>query len=149
MSKVREQIDVDVPVSAAYNQWTRFEDFPKFMDGVEEISRIDDRHNHWKTKIAGVSREFDTEIVDQVPDDHVAWRTIGGDVKQTGMVRFEPIDATHTRVLMEMDFQPGGLAETSTDMVGVLDRQVKGDLNRFKHFIEERGTATGGYRENL
>ncbi|MEU1510288.1 SRPBCC family protein, partial [Kitasatospora sp. NPDC005748] len=75
MSKVQEQIDVDVPVSTAYNQWTQFEQFPMFMEGVEEITQLDERHNHWKTKIAGVSREFDTEIVDQVPDDHVAWRT--------------------------------------------------------------------------
>ncbi|ROR35862.1 SRPBCC family protein [Kitasatospora cineracea] len=149
MSKVQESIDVDVPISTAYNQWTQFEDFPKFMDGVEEITQTDDRHNHWKTKIAGVSREFDTEIVDQVPDDHVAWRTTNGDVKQTGMVRFEPIDATHTRVMMEMDFQPSGMAEKVGDMTGMLDRQVKGDLKRFKHFIEERGTSTGGYRGTL
>ncbi|MFF1871381.1 SRPBCC family protein [Kitasatospora herbaricolor] len=149
MSKVQESIDVDVPIGTAYNQWTQFEDFPKFMDGVEEITQLDARHNHWKTKIAGVSREFDTEIVDQVPDDHVAWRTTSGDVKQTGMVRFEPIDATRTRVMMEMDFQPGGMAEKAADMMGVLDRQVKGDLKRFKHFIEERGTASGGYRGRL
>ncbi|OKI13359.1 SRPBCC family protein [Streptomyces sp. CB03911] len=149
MSKVQESIDVDVPIGTAYNQWTQFEDFPKFMDGVEEITQLDARHNHWKTKIAGVSREFDTEIVDQVPDDHVAWRTTSGDVKQTGMVRFEPIDATRTRVMMEMDFQPGGMAEKAADMMGVLDRQVKGDLKRFKHFIEERGTESGGYRGRL
>ncbi|WP_329493571.1 SRPBCC family protein [Kitasatospora herbaricolor] len=149
MSKVQEQIDVDVPVTAAYNQWTQFEEFPMFMEGVEEITQIDDRHNHWKTKIAGVSREFDTEIVDQVPDDHVAWRTTSGDVKQTGMVRFEPIDATHTRVMMEMDFQPEGMAEKAADMVGMLDRQVKGDLKRFKHFMEKRGTESGGYRGRL
>ena len=149
MSKVQESIDVDVPVTAAYNQWTQFEDFPKFMEGVEEITQLDARHNHWKTKIAGVSREFDTEIVDQVPDDHVVWRTTSGDVKQTGMVRFEPIDATHTRVFMEMDFQPGGMAEKAADMTGMLDRQVKGDLKRFKHFIEDRGAATGGYRGRL
>ena len=149
MSKVQESIDVDVPIGTAYNQWTQFEDFPKFMDGVEEITQLDARHNHWKTKIAGVSREFDTEIVDQVPDDHVAWRTTSGDVKQTGMVRFEPIDATRTRVMMEMDFQPGGMAEKAADMMGVLDRQVTGDLKRFKHFIEERGTESGGYRGRL
>ncbi|MEV6209132.1 SRPBCC family protein [Kitasatospora sp. NPDC051914] len=149
MSKVQETIDVDVPVSTAYNQWTQFEDFPLFMDGVEEITQIDDRHNHWKTKIAGVSREFDTEIVDQVPDDHVSWRTTTGEVKQTGMVSFQPIDAHHTRVVMSMDFQPEGLAEKAADMMNMLDRQVKGDLKRFKHFIEKRGTETGSYREHL
>ncbi|MFH9355391.1 SRPBCC family protein [Kitasatospora sp. NPDC017646] len=149
MSKVQETIDVDVPVSTAYNQWTQFEDFPMFMEGVEEITQLDDRHNHWRTKIAGVSREFDTEIVDQVPDDHVAWRTINGEVKQSGMVSFQPLDAGHTRIVMSMDFQPEGLAEKAADMVNMLDRQVKGDLTRFKHFIEKRGSETGGYREKL
>ncbi|MEV8100475.1 SRPBCC family protein [Kitasatospora sp. NPDC085879] len=149
MSKVQETIDVDVPVSTAYNQWTQFEDFPMFMEGVEEITQIDDRHNHWKTKIAGVSREFDTEIVDQVPDDHVSWRTTSGEVKQTGMVSFQPLDAGHTRIVMSMDYQPEGLAEKAADMMNMLDRQVKGDLKRFKHFIEKRGTETGGFREHL
>ncbi|MEV7182564.1 SRPBCC family protein [Kitasatospora sp. NPDC093679] len=149
MSKVQETIDVDVPVSTAYNQWTQFEDFPLFMDGVEEIRQIDDRHNHWKTRIGGVSREFDTEIVDQVPDDHVSWRTTSGEVKQTGMVSFQALDAGHTRIVMSMDYQPEGLAEKAADMMNMLDRQVKGDLKRFKHFIEKRGTETGGFRERL
>ncbi|WP_042374793.1 SRPBCC family protein [Streptacidiphilus neutrinimicus] len=149
MSKVQESIDVDVPVTTAYNQWTQFEDFPQFMDGVEEITQIDDRHNHWRTKVAGATREFDTEIVDQVPDDHVTWRTTSGDVKQTGTVSFQPIDATHTRVMLAMDFQPEGITEKAADMTGMLDRQVKGDLKRFKHFIEERGFETGGYRGHL
>jgi uncharacterized membrane protein len=149
MSNVQESIDVDVPVSTAYNQWTQFEDFPKFMEGVEQVTQIDDRHNHWKTKIAGVSREFDTEIVDQVPDDHVAWRTTGGDVRQTGMVSFHPIDAMHTRVQMKMDFQPGDMVEKAGDMTGMVDRRVKGDLKRFKSFIENRGMSTGAYRERL
>ncbi|WP_042366368.1 SRPBCC family protein [Streptacidiphilus neutrinimicus] len=149
MSKVQESIDVDVPITTAYNQWTQFEDFPNFMDGVEEITQIDDRHNHWRTKVAGATREFDTEIVDQVPDDHVTWRTTSGDVKQTGMVSFQPIDATHTRVMLAMDFQPEGITEKAADLTGMLDRQVKGDLKRFKHFIEERGMETGGYRGHL
>ncbi|GAA4838146.1 SRPBCC family protein [Kitasatospora terrestris] len=149
MSRVQETIDVDVPVSTAYNQWTQFEEFPLFMEGVEEITQIDDRHNHWRTRIAGVSREFDTEIVDQVPDDHVSWRTTGGEVQQTGMVSFQPLDTGRTRIVMIMDFQPEGMAEKAADMTNVLDRQVKGDLKRFKHFIEERGTETGGYRDRL
>ncbi|MEU6971846.1 MULTISPECIES: SRPBCC family protein [Kitasatospora] len=149
MSRVQETIDVDVPISTAYNQWTQFEQFPMFMEGVEEITQIDDRHNRWKTKIAGVSREFDTEIVDQVPDDHVAWRTVTGEVKQSGMVSFQPLDAGHTRIVMSMDYQPEGLAEKAADMVNMLDRQVRGDLKRFKNFIEKRGSETGGYRGKL
>ncbi|MGW3076173.1 SRPBCC family protein [Kitasatospora sp. NPDC001132] len=149
MSRVQETIDVDVPISTAYNQWTQFEQFPMFMEGVEEITQIDDRHNRWKTKIAGVSREFDTEIVDQVPDDHVAWRTVTGEVKQSGMVSFQSLDAGHTRIVMSMDYQPEGLAEKAADMVNMLDRQVRGDLKRFKNFIEKRGSETGGYRGKL
>ncbi|MFD8706705.1 SRPBCC family protein [Kitasatospora sp. NPDC059648] len=149
MSRVQETIDVDVPISTAYNQWTQFEQFPMFMEGVEEITQIDDRHNRWKTKIAGVSREFDTEIVDQVPDDHVAWRTVTGEVKQTGMVSFQPLDAGHTRIVMSMDYQPEGLVEKAADMMNMLDRQVRGDLKRFKSFIEKRGSETGGYRGKL
>ncbi|MET9182912.1 SRPBCC family protein [Kitasatospora aureofaciens] len=149
MSRVQETIDVDVPISTAYNQWTQFEQFPMFMEGVEEITQIDDRHNRWRTKIAGVSREFDTEIVDQAPDDHVAWRTVTGEVKQSGMVSFQPLDAGHTRIVMTMDYQPEGLAEKAADMVNMLDRQVRGDLKRFKNFIEKRGSETGGYRGKL
>ncbi|MET9959565.1 SRPBCC family protein [Streptomyces sp. NPDC006326] len=150
MSKqVQETINVDVPVRTAYNQWTQFEEFPQFMEGVEQVTQIDDRHNHWETKISGVRREFNTEIVDQVPDDHITWRTTSGDVKQTGTVSFQPLDATHTRVMMAMEYEPEGMAEKAADMMGMLDRQVKGDLKRFKHFIEERGAETGGYRGTL
>jgi uncharacterized membrane protein len=149
MSTVQESIEVAVPVGTAYNQWTQFEDFPRFMEGVEEITQIDDRHNRWRTKVAGVSREFTTEIVEQVPDDHVAWRTTSGDVHQSGMVSFQVIDPTHTRVMMAMDFEPDGLADRAAELLGVLDRQVKGDLRRFKAFIEERGMETGGFRGRL
>ncbi|GAA4983538.1 SRPBCC family protein [Kitasatospora paranensis] len=149
MSTVQESIDVAVPVNTAYNQWTQFEDFPKFMDGVEEITQIDDRRSHWRTRVAGVSREFDTEIVDQVPDDHVAWRTTGGDTHQSGVVSFQMIDATHTRVMMAMDFEPDGLGEKVAGALGIVDRQVKGDLRRFKAFIEARGVESGGFRGRL
>ncbi|MFI6444434.1 SRPBCC family protein [Kitasatospora sp. NPDC050543] len=143
MGRVEESIDVDVPVGVVYDQWTSFENFPQFMEGVEEVRQLDDRHAHWRTKIAGLSREFETEIVERVPDERVAWRTSGGSVKHTGMVSLQPIDATRTRVRMTMDFQPTGFAEKAADKMGVLDRQVRGDLRRFKHFIEDRGAAHG------
>ncbi|MCT4353561.1 SRPBCC family protein [Streptomyces sp. Je 1-79] len=149
MSMVTESIDVDVPVRSAYNQWTQFEDFPSFMEGVEDVRQVDDQHCHWRTKVAGVQREFDTEIVDQLPDERVSWRTVGGDVHQKGVVTFQRLDEAHTRVSLAMDFQPEGMAEKAGDALGVLDRRVKGDLKRFKGFIEERGQETGGWRGRI
>ncbi|WP_406211435.1 SRPBCC family protein [Kitasatospora sp. NBC_01560] len=149
MGRVEESIDVDVPVHVVYDQWTSFEQFPEFMEGVEEVRQLDDLHAHWKTKIAGLSREFDTEIVERVPDERVAWRTSSDNVKHSGTVALEPIDASRTRVTMTMDFQPTGLAEKAADKLGVLDRMVSGDLRRFKQFLEERaagGTSGGGGR---
>ncbi|WP_033353275.1 SRPBCC family protein [Kitasatospora aureofaciens] len=150
MSMVKESVDVDVPLHAAYNQWTLFEEFPRFMEGVDAVTQLDDRHNHWRTSIGGVSREFDTEIVDQLPDERIAWRTMdGGDVDQKGVVTFQKLDDLHTRVNMAIDFRPEGIAEKTADVLGVVDRRVKGDLRRFKEFIEERGRAEGGWRGRI
>ncbi|WP_333774638.1 SRPBCC family protein [Streptomyces sp. IBSBF 3136] len=148
MSTVRKSVDVDVPVHTAYNQWTQFEDFPNFMEGVEEVRQLDDRHNHWTTKIGGVRREFDTEIVDQLPDDRITWRAVDGDTQQRGSVRFERLDDGHTRVELTMEIEPSGIAEKSGDMLGVIDRRVKGDLHRFKDYIEKHGES-GSWRGRI
>ncbi|WP_329201779.1 MULTISPECIES: SRPBCC family protein [unclassified Streptomyces] len=149
MSQVRESIEVGVPVTTAYNQWTQFESFPQFMDGVERIEQRTDTLTHWVTKIGGVEREFDAEITEQVPDQKVAWVTVGGETEQSGLVTFRPIDPAHTEVTLMMDFDPDGMAEAIADKMGFVDRQVKGDLKRFKHFIEERGTETGSWRGSV
>lgn len=149
MSMVKESIDIDVPVGSAYNQWTQFEEFPRFMEGVEEVRQIDDRRCHWKTKVAGAEREFDTEIVDQLPDERIAWRSVSGDVRQRGVVSFQRLDDAHTRVSLAMDFEPQGMAEKAGDLLGVLDRRVKGDLKRFKGFIEERDHESGAWRGRI
>ncbi len=146
MSTVEKTIDVDVPVRSAYDQWTQFEEFPRFMEGVEEVRQVDDRHCHWRTKVAGVRREFDTEIVDQLPDERVAWRTVGGEVRQKGVVTFQRLDEDHTRIRLAMEVEPEGAVEKTGDALGILDLRVKGDLKWFKGFIEERGQATGGWR---
>ncbi|MGW7330137.1 SRPBCC family protein [Streptomyces sp. NPDC054840] len=146
MSQVKESIEVDVPVRTAYDQWTQFESFPEFMDGVERIEQRTDTLTHWVTKISGVAREFDAEITEQIPDTKVAWVTVGGGSEQSGLVTFRPIDPTHTQVTLMMDFDPEGMAENIGDKLGFVDRQVKGDLKRFKHFIEDRGSATGEWR---
>ncbi|MDY0810854.1 SRPBCC family protein [Kitasatospora purpeofusca] len=149
MSIVQEQIEVDVPLTTAYNQWTQFEDFPRFMEGVEQVTQLDDRHNHWTTKVAGVTREFDTEIVDQLPDQKIAWRTTGGEVQQMGVVTFERLDDRHTTVRLAIDFEPDGVAEKAADAMGMVDRRVKGDLRRFKSFIEDHGVEEGGWRGRI
>ena len=145
MTTVTESVDVSVPVRTAYNQWTQFEEFPRFMDGVREIRQLDRTHTHWKTEIAGVKREFDAEITEQLPDERVAWKTTEGE-RQAGVVTFHRLDDTHTRVTVQMDFDPQGFVEQAGDKLGVVDRRVKGDLKRFKEYIEGRGTESGAWR---
>ncbi|AWW36058.1 MULTISPECIES: SRPBCC family protein [Streptomyces] len=149
MSMVKESIDVAVPVTTAYNQWTQFEEFPNFMEGVEEVRQVDERHNHWTTKIGGVRREFDTEIVDQFPNERITWRTVGGHPEQRGMVSFQALDENHTRVALVMDVDPSGAAERTADMTGMIDRRVKGDMRHFKEFVEDRGGESGEWHGRI
>ncbi|MFE1853525.1 SRPBCC family protein [Streptomyces sp. NPDC059489] len=149
MSIVKEAVDVEVPIHTAYNQWTQFEEFPNFMGGVEEVRQIDDRHNRWTTKIVGIRREFDTEIVDQLPDERITWRTTTGDSRQKGTVRFQRLDDVHTRVELVMDVEPGGALEKAADMFGVIDRRVKGDMRRFKDYVERREGESGAWRGRI
>ncbi|MFI5839029.1 SRPBCC family protein [Catenuloplanes sp. NPDC051500] len=147
MGTVTEHIDVAVPIRTAYNQWTQFEEFPRFMEGVTEIRQTSETDTHWKTEIAGVKREFDATITEQLPDERVAWTTTGG-LKQAGVITFHRLDETHTRVTAQMDFEPEGLAEQAGDKLGIVDRRVKGDMKRFKEYIESdrAGVETGGWR---
>ncbi|MEU4240309.1 SRPBCC family protein [Actinoplanes sp. NPDC026619] len=146
MSTVTESVDVEVPVRTAYNQWTQFEEFPRFMDGVREIRQLDETHMHWKTEIGGVKREFDAEITEQLPDERVAWKATEGE-KQAGVATFHRLDDTHTRITVQMDFEPEGAVEKAGAALGVVDHRVKADLRRFKEFIENRGGAeTGAWR---
>ena len=141
-----EFVDVEVPVRTAYNQWTQFEDFPHFMSGVVEIRQLDPTTTHWKTDIDGVKREFDAKITEQLPDERVAWTSVDGS-KQAGVVTFHRLDDNKTRVTCQMDFEPDGVVEKAGDALGFLDRQVKGDMKRFKEYIEQRGgQETGAWR---
>jgi membrane protein len=148
MSTVTESVDVAVPVRTAYNQWTQFEEFPQFMDGVEEIRQVSPEMTHWKVKIAGVEREFDARITEQHPDERVAWTSVDGPT-HAGVVTFHRLDDSHTRVTVQMDLEPEGLAETVGDKAGFVDRKVKGDVKRFKEFIESRGSETGAWRGDV
>ncbi|WP_131741790.1 SRPBCC family protein [Actinomadura roseirufa] len=145
MSTITESVNVTVPIRTAYDQWTQFEAFPEFMEGVEEIRQIDDTTTHWRTKVAGVTREFDAEITEQLPDERVAWKSVEGPT-HAGVVTFHRLDDSTTRVTAQMDLDPEGLVEKAADKSGALSRRVKGDLQRFKAFIESRGVQTGGWR---
>ncbi|OQR61220.1 cyclase [Streptomyces maremycinicus] len=146
MSQVEESIEVGVPVHTAYDQWTQFETFPAFMSGVDRIEQRTDTLTHWVTSVNGVRREFDAEITEQIPDERVAWTTVSGEARQAGVVTFHRLDDSHTKVMLQMEFQPEGVTETVGDKLGFVKRQTKGDLERFKEFIEERGQETGGWR---
>lgn len=146
MTTMEKSVTVDVPVHEVYDQWTQFESFPKFMEGVEAVSQLDDRHLHWKAQIAGVAREWDAEIVDQTPDERITWRATDG-TRNDGTVSFAPVEGgTGTRVTLRMEFEPEGFAEKAGDMLHIVQSRVGGDLERFKEFIEHTGHATGGWR---
>jgi len=145
---VMESIDVTVPVGTAYNQWTQFESFPKFMEGVERIDQLTPTRTHWVTRIAGVEREFDAEITEQHPDERVAWTTENG-THQAGVVTFHRLDDTTTRVTLQLDHEPEGVVEKAGDALGVVNRRIKGDLANFKEFIESRGHEDGAWRGDV
>ncbi|MEU8803619.1 SRPBCC family protein [Spirillospora sp. NPDC048819] len=145
MSTITESVNVTVPIRTAYDQWTQFETFPQFMDGVEEVRQLDDTTVRWRTRIAGVAREFDARITEQLPDERVAWKSLEGPT-HAGVVTFHRLDETTTRVTAQMEIDPQGLAEKAGDRLGALGHRVKGDLQRFKTFIEARGVQTGGWR---
>jgi len=150
MSTVHKSIDVAVPVTTAYNQWTQFESFPHFMDGVETITQTDDTHNHWVVNVGGVKREFDTQITEQVPDSVIAWKSTGGDTGgHEGRVTFAAQGPDYTRVDIALDWTPDGVIEKVGAAINIDQRQVDTSAEQFKSFIEERGAATGEYRGSV
>jgi uncharacterized membrane protein len=145
MAKTEQSLDVHAPLSEVYNQWTQFEQFPQFMEGVEQVTQLDDKRLHWKAKIGGKLQEWDAEITEQLPDQRIAWHSIAGDMN-AGVVSFHYVDPTTTRVMLQLEYAPQGVVETAGAALGFMDRQVKGDLERFQKLMEERGQATGGWR---
>src|SRR5215208_4872945 len=134
-STIEKSIDVDVPVRTAYDQWTQFEEFPRFMEGVEEVRQLDDKRLHWRAKIGGKEEAWDAEITEQIPDERVAWRSTTGS-PNAGVVTFHHLNPTTTRVMLQLEYDPEGLVENVGDALGVVSRRVEGDLKRFKEFIE-------------
>lgn len=149
MTQVIETIDVNVPVRTAYNQWTQFESFPKFLDEVVSITQIDETHTHWVIKVAGQEREFDATITEQHPDERVAWTSTTGDVAHAGVVTFHKLSDTESRVTVQLDWTPEGLVEHLGAFVGAGSHAVKKDLKNFKEFIESAGAETGAWRGDV
>ncbi|MFA7249211.1 MAG: SRPBCC family protein [Dehalococcoidia bacterium] len=143
MARAAHEIAVNAPIEAVYAQWTQFEEFPRFMEGVDEVRQLDDRRMHWRANIAGRDVEWDAEIREQVPHDKIVWRSIDG-ASTAGLVSFQPLDSGRTRVHLELSYEPEGALEQAGDALGIVERQVEGDLERFKDFIEARGGRPTG-----
>jgi uncharacterized membrane protein len=147
MPKITDSIEVQVPVEQAYNQWTQFEEFPKFMEGIQSVQQLDDTHVRWVAEIRGENRQWTTEITEQRPDEKIAWKTIEGEVKNDGVVTFEQVGDGQTRINVQMDVESESSTETvAGNLLGIVKNQVHGDLERFKKLIENRGEETGAWR---
>ncbi len=145
MSQIIETIDVEVPLRVAYDQWTQFEEFPRFMEAVEKVEQLDDTTLRWTAKIAGVTKTWTAKITEQEPDQRIAWTSIQG-AQNAGVVTFHRLDDRKTRVTLQLDVEPEGPVESAGDALGFVQRQAKGDLERFKKFIEQQGVASGAWR---
>jgi uncharacterized membrane protein len=141
-------IEIDLPIRTVYNQWTEFQDFPLFMKHVEEVRQISDDRLHWKAKIAGVTREWEAQITEQTPDQRIAWTSVDG-TDNAGVVTFHALSDQRTRVVLQLDVEPEGFAETVATKGGMVADRAEKDLERFKEFIEKRGQETGGYRGSI
>jgi uncharacterized membrane protein len=145
MQRIEKTFEIDCPVKTVYDQWTQFEDFPRFMEGVKEVRQLDDTHLHWRASIGGKDKEWDSEIVEQVADQRIAWRSTSG-APNAGTVRFEPLDKGRTRVKLTMEYEPQTAVEKAGDALGVVSHKVESALEKFKELLEHRGSETGAWR---
>lgn len=148
MHRIEKDIEVNARLSVVYNQWTQFESFPQFMEGVKSVHQLDESHLAWKAEILGQEIDWDAEIIEQIPDERISWRSTSGR-PNAGTVSFIAIDVDTTKVSLVIEYEPQGTAEKLGDALGIVSFRVGGDLKRFKHFIEDRGAATGGWRGTL
>jgi len=145
MSSIEESVEVEVSTRTAYDQWTQFEEFPRFMEGVDSVRQVDDTHLHWKAELGGVEREWDAEITQQTPDQRIAWKSTSG-ARNDGVVTFHRLEENRTKIMLQLDYEPEGVTEKAGDVLGIVRRRAKGDMKRFKDFIERRGSETGAWR---
>jgi uncharacterized membrane protein len=148
VSSIEQSIEVEVPVRTAYNQWTQFEEFPRFMEGVQQVTQLDDKRLRWRANVGGQEKEWEAEITEQRPDERIAWRSRSG-AANAGVVTFHRIADARTRVMLQLDYDPEGVTENVGDALGMVSRRVAGDLKRFKEFVESRGHETGAWRGEI
>ena len=148
MSHTEKSIEVDVPVTTAYNQWTQFETFPRFMKGVKSVRQLSDKRLHWSAEIGGKEIEWTAEITHQEPDRHIGWRSTSG-APNAGSVKFEPLGTGRSSVTLRIDYEPEGAVEKTGAALGVVAHRIEGDLEKFKEFIEKRGGETGAWRGEI
>jgi uncharacterized membrane protein len=148
METLEKTIEVDAPISTVYNQWTQFEEFPRFMEGVKEVRQLDDKRLHWVAEIGGKRKEWEAEIFEQIPDQSIAWRSMGG-AKNSGQVLFRSVGNNGTKICLRLNYDPEGALENVADALGVIGRRVEGDLERFKEFIQTRQRETGAWRGEI
>jgi uncharacterized membrane protein len=149
MERIEKTVEVDCPVRTVYNQWTQFEEFPRFMEGVKEVKQLDDTHVRWHAEIFGKDKQWDAEITEQVPDEKIGWKSVSGDAPNAGTVRFEPLGANRTRVRLVMAYEPQGAAETVGDALGALNLRVQNSVKNFKKYIENRQVESGAWRGSV
>jgi len=145
MALSEKSVEVNVPVRTAYNQWTQFEEFPKFMEGVIQVQQLDSTHLHWKAQIAGKEKAWNAVIAEQRPDERIAWKSMDG-AKNAGVVTFHRLSDQKSKIMLQMDYEPEGVVENLGEAIGAVSLRVEGDLERFKEFIEERGRESGAWR---
>lgn len=148
MAKIEKSITVNVPVRVAYNQWTQFEEFPRFMEGVKSVQQLDDKHLQWHAEIGGKDENWTADIMEQIPDQRIAWRSTSG-ARNDGVVTFHRLDDNTTRVMLQLEYDPQGPTENMGSALGLVERRVEGDLKRYKEFIESRQTETGAWRGEI
>jgi uncharacterized membrane protein len=148
VAKIEQSIDVEVPARVAYNQWTQFEEFPRFMEGVESVRQIDDRRLHWRANVGGKIEEWDAEITEQIPDKRIAWTSTSG-ARNAGVVTFHRLSDDKTRLMLQIEYEPQTWSESLGDLLGFLTRRVNGDLERFEEFIESKQRETGAWRGKI
>lgn len=145
MALIEKSVEVNVPVRTAYNQWTQFEEFPQFMEGVTQVQQLDSTHLHWKAQIAGKEKEWNAVITEQHPDERIAWTSTDG-AKNAGVVTFHRLSDQKSKIMLQMDYEPEGVVEHVGGAMGAVSLRVAGDLMRFKEFIEKRGRESGAWR---
>ena len=148
METIQKSIEVEQSIRTVYNQWTQFEDFPRFMKGVKRVTQLDDQRLRWEAEIAGKNKEWYARITDQIPDQLIAWQSDGGEYI-SGTVNFSPTGPNRTQISLQLTYEPEGFVEKTGDTLGVVSSRVEGDLERFKEFIENRGQETGSWRGTI